>query len=115
MSGVRTVRYAASDPVAGGADLNRSDNAFIRGRNIDIRKADHRLGEIQRVIRTDHVLRTMDAGRAERFLSRESEDYPLAVELGRRRHASDKLRDMAERHFPAAAVIDEIAEALERL
>lgn len=115
MSGVRTVRYAASDPVAGGADLNRSDNPFIRERNIDIRKADHRLGEIQRVIRTDYVLRTLDAGKAERILSRECEDYPRAVELGRRWHASGRLRDAARRKVPVSAVVDGIAAELDRM
>jgi Cytosine/adenosine deaminases len=114
MSGVRTVRYAASDPVAGGTDLNRSDNAFIRERNIDVRRAEYRLGEIQRVLRTDYVLRTMDAGRAERFLGFDRAEYPRAVELGRRWHASDKLQDAARRQVPFAAVMDEIAAALER-
>jgi tRNA(Arg) A34 adenosine deaminase TadA len=112
MSGVRTVRYAASDPVAGGTDLNRSNNPFIRERNIDVRRAEHRLGEIQRVLRTDYVLRTMDAGRAERFLGLEREEYPLAVELGRRWHASGKLQDAARRQIPFAAVVDEIVAAL---
>ena len=114
MSGVRTVRYAASDPVAGGSDLNRSDNPFIRERNIDIRRADYRLGEIQRVIRTDYVLGTMDPDRAARILSRECEDYPRAVELGRKWHASGRLRDAARRGLPFAAVADEIAAELER-
>lgn len=115
LSGVRTVRYAASDPYAGGADLNRSEHPIIRGRNIDFRQADHRLGEIQRVIRTDYVLGAMEPDRAEEFLSRYQAEYPRAVELGRRWHAAGKLRDMAGRQVPVTAVMEEIAEALERL
>lgn len=36
MSGIRQVRYAASDPVAGGSNLNNANNDFIRSRKIDI-------------------------------------------------------------------------------
>jgi len=115
MSGVRTVRYAASDPHAGGAGLNRSDHPFIRERNLDIRQADVRLGEIQCVIRTDFVLRALDPAKAERILGREGVEYPRAVELGRQWHASGKLRDAAERGVTFAAIWDEIAEALDRL
>ena len=115
MSGVRTVRYAASDPYAGGAALNRSDNPFIRERNIDIRRADDRLGEIYRVVRTDYVLRTMDAGKAERILSLEGADFPRAVELGRRWRASGKLEDAARRRAPVSEIVDEIAAELDRM
>ncbi|OUM95289.1 MAG: hypothetical protein A9Z00_07925 [Thermobacillus sp. ZCTH02-B1] len=108
MSGIRTVRYAE-------CDLNRSGNAFIRDRNLDVRQAEHRLGEIQRVPRTDYVLRTMDAARAERFLDREGGDYPQAVELGRRWHASGRLAEAARRRVPIAAVVDEIAAELDRM
>jgi len=89
--------------------------AFIRERNIDVRQAEHRPGEIQRVLRTDYVLRTMDAGRAERILGRESEEYPRAVELGRRWHASGRLEDMAKHRVPIAAIVDEIAAEPDRL
>jgi tRNA(Arg) A34 adenosine deaminase TadA/ribosomal protein S18 acetylase RimI-like enzyme len=114
MSGVRTIRYAASDPIAGGAGLNRPDNPFIRERNIDIRRAEYRLGEIQRVIRTDHVLGALDPVKAGRILSRDQEEYPRAVELGRQWHASGRLRDAARRGLSFAAVVDEMAEALDR-
>jgi hypothetical protein len=40
MSGVRRIKYEASDPLAGGTNLNRSVNSFIQGRNIEILKAD---------------------------------------------------------------------------
>lgn len=112
MSGVRAVRYAASDPVAGGTGLNRSGNAFIRERNIDVRKADHHLGEIQRVLRTDYVLRTMDAGAADRFLTLDRMEYPEAVELGREWHAAGRLQDAVNRSIPIAEIVDEIGAAL---
>lgn len=85
------------------------------GSDLDVRQAEHRLGEIQRVPRTDYVLRTMDAARAERFLDREGGDYPQAVELGRRWHASGRLAEAARRRVPIAAVVDEIAAELDRM
>lgn len=112
MSGVRTVRYAASDPEAGGADLNEAGNRFIRSRNIDIRKADHFLGEIQRVIRTDQVLRAIAGERATRLLNQDRAEYPRAVDLGVRWFETNKLQDMARKRVPVSEIVDEIAAAL---
>lgn len=112
MSGVRTVRYAASDPVAGGSDLNDAGNAFIRARNIDIRNADNFLGEMQRVLRTDWVLRTMAGERAIRFLEPDARENPRAVALGWKWFAEGKLQDAARRGVPLAAIVDDMGAAL---
>lgn len=112
MSGVRTVRYAAPDRVAGGADLNGSDNAFVKGRNLDIQKAEHGLGEIQRVIRTDYVLRNMEGDRISRFLDPDRAEYPRAVELGQSWFESNKLQEAIKRRVPISEIVDEIGRAL---
>lgn len=112
MSGVRTVRYAASDPVAGGANLNEADNAFVKARNLDIQRVEHQLGEIQRVIRTDYVLRNMEGDRGSRFLDPDYEEYPGAVELGRRWFESNKLQEAAQRQVPISEIVDEIGRVL---
>lgn len=108
MSGVRRVRYAATDPVAGGANLNNSENSFIKSRNIDIQKDDKYIGEIQRVLRTDHVLRTMRKDQAEQFLNYYSVEYPQAIQLGRKWFHERKLQKAIEYELPIAIIVNEI-------
>lgn len=108
MSGIRKVKYAAVDPIAGGANLNRAENDFIRSRKIDIQNGDKFLGNIQRVIRTDFVLRLADRNKAERILSSESIHYPEAVELGRIWHKSNKLMKAKQDGVSLKTIVDEI-------
>jgi len=112
MSGVRSVRFAASDPVAGGTNLNYSNNSFIKSRNIDVRKVENYLGEIQRVLRTDYVLKTMGGDRINRFLHYYSIDYPKAVEIGRRWYKMDKLHSAMKKQLPISEIINEIGAEL---
>lgn len=114
MSGIRQVRYAAVDPIAGGANLNLANHDFIRSRKIDIQCGDKFLGNIQRVIRTDFVLRLADKNKAESILSSESIDYPEAVELGRIWHKSNKLIKAKQDGFSVKTIIDEIYKELNR-
>lgn len=112
MCGVRSVRYAASDPLAGGVNLNSSNNTFIKSRGIDIQKADKFLGEVQLVLRTDHVLRAMDEGRKERFLHMYSIDYPRAVKLGRRWFEEDRLIIAKKEHLTIDLIVNGIGKEL---
>jgi tRNA(adenine34) deaminase len=112
MSGVRSIRYAASDPVAGGTNLNDSANTFIKSRNMDVQKAENYVGEIQRVLRTDHVLRTMGEDRINRFLHQYRIDYPKAVDIGIRWHTSNKLQSSMKKQLPISIIINEIGEEL---
>ncbi|MBD3919513.1 nucleoside deaminase [Paenibacillus sp. PR3] len=112
MSGVRTVRYAATDPVAGGTSLNSSENTFIKSRKINIKKEEKYLGEIQRVLRTDHVLRTLTKDQIERFLFNYSIDYPEAVVIGRRWFELDILQQVRMNKTPISEIINKIGNEL---
>jgi hypothetical protein len=85
------VRYAAKDPLSGGAILNSSENILIKERRVEITQDDRALGNIQRVIRTEYVLRNLDMDRANRVLQYEKIDYREAFELGRRWFENGKL------------------------
>lgn len=70
------------------------------------------LGNIQRVIRTDFVLRLSDKNKAESILVSESIDYPEAVELGRIWHKSNKLIRAMQDGLSVRTIIDEIYKEL---
>jgi tRNA(adenine34) deaminase len=112
MSGINRVRYAALDPIAGGSNLNNVNNSFIQSREIDIQCGDKFLGNIQRVIRTDYVLRLDDKDKAESLLFCESNDYPEAVDLGRRWFKSNKLIQAKQDGLKISTIIDEIHKEL---
>lgn len=112
MSGIRTVRYAASDPIAGGVSLNQSEHAFIKSRKINIRKDEQILGDIQRVLRTDYVLRTMSKDKQERFLNAYCIEYPDAVNLGRSWFESGKLAKAKKDKLSIDFIINEISNGL---
>lgn len=77
MSGVRSLRYAASDPVTGGTDLNRSTNTFIRKRDVDIQQGPKLLGNVQRVIRTVFALHICLQTRRRRFFRQKQSITPM--------------------------------------
>lgn len=80
MAGVRRVRYATADTLAGGADLNRAGNRFVASRKIDMRCEHGFLAVIQKVLRTDYLLGLQDKELAERLLVYEIAEYSDAVE-----------------------------------
>lgn len=92
MSGVRAVRYAASDPVVGGTNLNCSEK-----------------------LRTDYVLRTMNEDRIDRFLNPYRIDYARAVELGRKWFETNRLHDAMKKQLPISEIISEIGEELSQV
>jgi len=114
MSGVRRIEYAATDPLAGGTDLNNSKNPFIQGRNINILKADKHLGEIQRVIRTDYVLRFLRHERAFELIMNYEIDYPRATEIGRRWYSDGRLAEMKSSNVTVESVFNAISEELKK-
>ena len=69
MAGVRRVRHAAADALAGGADLNRTGHRFVTSRQIDMRCEHGFLAVIQKVLRTDYLLGLKDKELAERLLA----------------------------------------------
>jgi tRNA(adenine34) deaminase len=108
MAGVRKVIYAAKDPLAGGANLNDSENTFIKGRNIDIHGDSKILGGIQRVLRTDYVIRNISMEHATKRLAEYSMDYPEAVELGKRWYEQNKLVQAKESGSSVENIVNEI-------
>ncbi|RUS45851.1 nucleoside deaminase [Cohnella sp. AR92] len=112
MSGIRRVRFASTDSLAGGANLNTSNNSFILSRNIDVQCEDNTLGSIQKVLRTDYLLRQQDKDRAEKLLTYEINDYPQAVELGRRWHMSDKLLKAKQSGAGINTIVNEICNEI---
>jgi tRNA(adenine34) deaminase len=112
MSGIRRVRYAALDPIAGGSNLNNASNSFIQSREIDIQCVDKFLGNIQRVLRTDYLLRLDDKIKAESIIFSESIDYPEAVELGKRWYKSNKLIQAKQNGLTVGTIIDDIYKEL---
>jgi len=113
MSGIRRVRYASTDALAGGADLNHSNNRFILSRNIEMQCEHGILGIIQKVLRTDYLLRLDDKDLAERLVSYEVGQYPEAVELGRRWYESDKLLLAKEKGMGIDRIVDDISREIE--
>jgi len=112
MSGIRRVRYASTDTLAGGSNLNQSNNSFIRSRDIEM-QCEHRfLGSIQKVLRTDYLLRLHDKDRAEKLLSYEVSEYPEAVDLGRRWHRSDKLLKAKQDGLGIDSIINDIFQEI---
>jgi tRNA(adenine34) deaminase len=114
MSGVRRIIYAAKDPHAGGTNLNNSENSFIQGRNIEIIEADKHLAEIQRVIRTEYVLRYVDRERALELLEKYEKEYPVAVAIGKRWYEDGQLIDMKNRNVSIESVFDEISKEINK-
>jgi tRNA(Arg) A34 adenosine deaminase TadA len=108
MSGIRRVRYAAKDPIAGGADLNKSSNKFILSREIDIHCDRRFLGIVQRVIRTDYLLRYISREKSEMLLEREGIYYPEAIELGRAWFETNKLLKSKKEGKGINEIVDEI-------
>lgn len=112
MSGVRKVRFAAADPIAGGKNLNISENNFIKSRKIDIQCDEKILGEIQQVLMTDYVKRAFGKENASRFIDHYSIDYPKAIVLGEKWYRDNKLFDAVKRQVPISTIIREISEEL---
>jgi len=112
MAGVRRVRYAAADALAGGADLNRAGNRFVMSRKIDMRCEHGFLAVIQKVLRTDYLLGLKDKDLAERLLAYEIAEYPDAVELGRRWHESGRLQFAREQGMGIDRVVDELSREI---
>jgi tRNA(adenine34) deaminase len=108
MSGIRRVRYAATDPLAGGSNLNKTNNSFILSRNIDIQVEQRFLGSIYKVLRTDYILRLQDKAKAENLLYYEINEYPEAVALGRKWHRSDRLLQAKQSGLGISSIINEI-------
>jgi tRNA(adenine34) deaminase len=113
MSGIRRVRYAAKDPLAGGANLNFSENSFIRERAIDIQCDYNYLGNIQRVIRTEYVIRNLNAETSKKLLKYYIIDYPEAVQLGERWFKNGKLEQARQDGIPIEYVVKEIFNEIE--
>jgi tRNA(adenine34) deaminase len=112
MSGVRKISYAAKDPLAGGTNLNNSDNLFIRGRGIEIVHAGKLLANIQRVIRTEYVLRYLDSERAKELLENYKIDYPAAVALGEHWYNNGRLNEMKTSDISFESVFNELCKEL---
>ncbi|MCZ8517687.1 nucleoside deaminase [Paenibacillus filicis] len=112
MCNVGKVRYSAKDLLAGGSNLNNSNNTFIEGRLIDIQCDQKRLGEIQRVLRTDYILRYLNKETAQKLLYGFTEDYPEAVELGKRWFDLNKLEHAKQNGYHIGKIIDEINQEL---
>jgi tRNA(Arg) A34 adenosine deaminase TadA len=112
MSGVRKVRYAASDPIAGGIDLNKSSNRFILSRMIEVGRGPKLLGNVQRVLRTDQVIRALGLAGADRFLQHYIVEHPEAVTLGKRWHEAGLLQEAGNTRTPVEQVFNEIAKEL---
>jgi tRNA(adenine34) deaminase len=108
MSGVRRVRYAAKDPLAGGASLNKSNHTLIKERGIEIVSAPHELGIIQRVIRIEFVLRYLDKMKAERLLAFETVGYESAYELAQKWYANGRLQKAKHEEEPIGTIVDSI-------
>ncbi|MBD7969230.1 nucleoside deaminase [Paenibacillus sp. Sa2BVA9] len=115
MSGVRKVRFAATDPIAGGANLIYSENSFIKSRNLDIKCDRKYLGEIQRVLRTDHVIRTLGRDQAIRFLDKYRINYPEAIELGIKWYKEGRLQEALRNKVPIGVIINEILKEIKTL
>lgn len=112
MSGIRKVRYAATDPVAGGANLIFANNSFIQSRNIDFECEEKHIGEIQRVLRTDHVIRTLGYENASRFLNEYRKEYPEAIQLGIQWYEEDILQEALKERVPIDVIIDKISDEI---
>ncbi|AIQ14309.1 nucleoside deaminase [Paenibacillus durus] len=112
MTGIRKVRFAATDPIAGGRNLNYSDNSFIKSRGIDIESAEKQLGEIQQVLMTDYILRSIKEEQVSRFLNSYTIDYPKAVTIGIKWYKENKLYQASKEQLPINMIIDDILEAL---
>jgi tRNA(Arg) A34 adenosine deaminase TadA len=113
MAGVRKVRYAATDPVAGGANLNFSENNFIKSKNIDIQCDQKLLGNLQRVLRADYVLRNLSSAEADRFLDQYSIDYPEAIELGKKWFKDHILSTAMKNKKHISEIINDIYKELD--
>ena len=113
MSGVRKVRFAATDPIAGGANLNDAENSFIKSRNLDIKCADTYLGELQRVLRTDQVIRALGEEQANRFLDKYRMKYPKAIELGIKWNRERRLQEAVRNNDPVELIINNISDEFE--
>ncbi len=112
MSGVRKVRFAATDPIAGGANLNDAENSFIKSRNLDIKCADTYLGELQRVLRTDQVIRALGEEQAIRFLDKYRMKYPKAIELGIKWNREGRLQEAVRNNDPVELIINNISDEI---
>ncbi|MFD0680348.1 MULTISPECIES: nucleoside deaminase [unclassified Paenibacillus] len=115
MCNVGRVRYAASDLLAGGSNLNKSNNTFIEQRLIDIKQCDQkRLGEFQRVLRTDYILRNLNKVKAQKMLEDDSKDYPEAVDLGEHWFKINKLEHAKQNGEHISNIINEIVQELNK-
>ncbi|MCG7376776.1 nucleoside deaminase [Paenibacillus sp. ACRSA] len=112
MSGVKKVRFAATDPIAGGANLNDAENSFIKSRNLDIKCADTYLGELQRVLRTDQVIRALGKEQANRFLDKYRMKYPKAIELGIKWNREGRLQEALRNNDPVELIINNISKEI---
>lgn len=114
MCNIGKVRYAAKDLLAGGSNLNNSNNTFIDGRLIDIKSDQKRLGEIQRVIRTDYILRNLNTETAQKLLVDDAKDYPEAVQLGKYWFSLNKLEHAKQNGERISKIINEIEQELSK-
>lgn len=112
MSGIRKVRFAATDPIAGGKNLIFSENSFIKSREIDIKCVEKFLGEVQQVLITDYVMRSYGEENVNRFLDHYSIDYPEAIVLGKIWYEENKLDQARKEQVPISTIINEISEAI---
>ncbi|KQY83268.1 hypothetical protein ASD24_13390 [Paenibacillus sp. Root52] len=112
MSGVRKVRFAATDPIAGGANLNDAENSFIKSRNLDIKCDETYLGELQRVLRTDQVIRALGEEQASKFLDKYRIKYPKAIELGIKWNREGRLQEALRNNDPVEVIINNISKEI---
>lgn len=112
MSGVRKVRFAAFDFLAGGSTLNKSNNTLIRERNIEILEAPRILGIFQRVIRIEFVLRYLNQNKAKDLLKYETIGYEVALDIAQNWYRSARLYEAMKKGHTISKVIDDIADEL---
>jgi tRNA(adenine34) deaminase len=112
MSGVRKVIFAARDPLSGGTQLNNSNNTLINERQIEIKQDSKVLGNIQRVIRAEYIMRNLDEDRVSRLLKYESIDYESAIKLGVEMYYNGRLNDARVNNESIQSVVDDITNKL---
>lgn len=113
MSGVRKVIFAARDPLSGGTQFNNTEHNLIKEREIEIKQDLEVLGNIQRVIRADYIMRNLDEDRADRVLKYESIGYESAIKLGIEMYHNGRLKSARDNNESIQSVIENIADKLQ--
>lgn len=73
------------------------------------------LGEIKRVLRTDHVIRTLGKEQAIRFLDKYRINYPEAIELGLKWNKQGRLQEALRNKVPIDVIINELLKEIKTL